>query len=411
MKILHITCSDSGGAGWCVLRLHKSLLKLGVDSKMLVSNKSSDLATVFCAEESGLNTYIPPQNQLLRRYEKIMRRRGCYLTPLEKYQRSASCVMDKTLFTFPLSRFDLSNHPLVAEADVIHLHWVANFLDYPTFFQRVEKPIVWTFHDENIGFGGFHYQMEKDKYYELCKDIEDKLWTIKAEALSLTKCSIHPVALSEMMKEFLGNVPVMNEFPPVVIHNSVDGDSFVPFSKSVARKIFGIPENNLVFGFCSVDLSDRRKGLRELLLALEQLDDLSRITLICAGEGIVPSQTSCQIVKTGALHNERIMSLFYSSADFFMMPSYQEAFAQTPIEAMACGVPVVAFPCSGTKDLINENNGIVCEDFSVESLLKGIKRALNVRYDARLIRQDVINRFAPDVIARQYIDLYQHAQK
>ena len=90
-----------------------------------------------------------------------------------------------------------------------------------------------------------------------------------------------------------------------------------------------------------------------------------------------------------------------------MLPSFQEAFAQTPLEAMACGTPVIAFPCSGTRDLINDDNGIVCDDFTVEALEKGIEMAMKRTYDSNIIVEGLRNRFSYRQIGRQYLSLYQ----
>ena len=45
------------------------------------------------------------------------------------------------------------------------------------------------------------------------------------------------------------------------------------------------------------------------------------------------------------LYGPRAMSVAYSCADYFVMPSKKEAFAQTPMESMACGVPALVFSC------------------------------------------------------------------
>lgn len=407
MKVLHITTSDFGGAGLCVLRIHTSLLELGIDSKVLVAKKRSDLPTVFLAEKTGLNTYSPPKNKILWKIAKVMRRRGLFLTQLENYQRSVACLENKTIFTFPLSNYDLSLHPLVIDADIIHLHWVADFIDYPTFFRSIEKPIVWTFHDENIAFGGFHYKRERDKYYDQCKNTEEDLVNIKREALSNARSNITIIALSEMMKSFCERVPLLSSFPVEIIHNGVDYERFSPINKSFAKQVFCIPEDRIVFGFCSVDLSEKRKGLEELIRALERLDIIGKVTLMCAGTGNIPVHTGLNIIKAGSINNERIMSLFFSAVDYFVMPSFQEAFAQTPLEAMACGVPVIAFPCSGTIDLINDTNGVICDNFTVDSLYQGIVKAMESSYNPIEIRQDVIKRFSPFVIAQQYTDVYR----
>ena len=93
------------------------------------------------------------------------------------------------------------------------------------------------------------------------------------------------------------------------------------------------------------------------------------------------------------------------------MPSFQEGFAQTPLEAMACGLPIVAFPCSGTEELINEKNGVRANDFTVSSLKQSITQAMNTQYDGNWIRQDVLKRFGINQIVEEYSEVYQSALK
>lgn len=73
---------------------------------------------------------------------------------------------------------------------------------------------------------------------------------------------------------------------------------------------------------------------------------------------------------------------------------------------MACGTPVVSFPCSGAHDLINEQNGIVCSDFTAEALVDGICEAMSRKHDSGAIRESVVARFSYDKIAKQYLELY-----
>ena len=77
------------------------------------------------------------------------------------------------------------------------------------------------------------------------------------------------------------------------------------------------------------------------------------------------------------------------------------------MEAMACGTPVIAFPCSGARDLINDKNGVVCEDYTVDALQGGIEKAIKHKFNGEEIRTDLLNRFSYDIIAKQYIELYK----
>ena len=66
----------------------------------------------------------------------------------------------------------------------------------------------------------------------------------------------------------------------------------------------------------------------------------------------------------------------------------------------------MAFHVSGMSEMIDDNNGIVCEDFTEDSLIKGIHEVFKRRYDPNVIRQNVLSKFSPDVIASSYISVY-----
>lgn len=386
-------------------RIHDELLRQGIDSYMLVRYKDSTDARVVVAH-SNLGLYHPAKNPVIHKVEKVMRRRGKMLTEVEKYERKMERLdmLYGAAYTMPVSQYDITQHPLVQEADIIHLHWIENFVDYPTFFQKIDKPIVWTFHDENIAYGGFHYTDEANHFKEPFADIESQFVRIKKDALK-ANLNIHMVALSRQMEQFYHKHGLQSNYPVSIIHNGILPNNLQNLNRDYCRKILGIPVDKIVLSFCASDINDKYKGLSALVQALEQLDN-PNITLLCVGKGELPKD-SVDIVGTGAIANPRLMSVAYSASDLFVMPSYQEAFAQTPVEAMACGCPVVAFPCSGTEELITPENGVRCSDFSVESLVEGIRTALDTKYNREAIREGVLERFNISRIAGQYIELYK----
>lgn len=405
MKVVHLSTIDTGGAGIAAMRIHHALINAGVESNMLVRTKHSDDNTVTQAEPN-LDLYVPPRNPLLRKIDKVLRRRGHHLTQVEQYERAMGKLDNLYVasYTSPLSNYDLSTHPLVQEADIIHLHWIENFVDYQTFFERVNKPIVWTIHDENIAYGGFHYRDEAIELKEPFAEIENLFVKTKKEALGKEQ-NIHMVALSEQMKEFYHAHAIQPEYPASIIYNGITPEDFQILDHDYCRKILGISNDRIVLCFCASDMNDKHKGLSVLVRALEQLNDPT-ITLLCVGKGNLP-KSKVDIIGTGPIPNPRLLSIAYSASDLFTMPSLQESFAQAPIEAMACGCSVVAFPCGIIPELITKENGICCQGFTMEALITGIKAALGTKYDREVISKDAIERFNISKIAGQYLDLYR----
>lgn len=405
MRVIHISTSNSGGAGLGATRLHQAMLRMGINSTMIVAKKEIDTPQTFQAEPN-INTYTPPKNPILAKVQKHLRRRGMCLLPLEKAERETSLLQAQhnTFFTLPISRYDLSTHPLIKQADIIHLHWVENFLDYPSFFRNVHKPIVWTIRDENIGFGGFHYSEEYNRCATFFEPYEKKMAEIKRTALE-GKSNIHMVALSNITKEFYLKNHINNTFPISSIPNGIDTNDFDFRDKKNSRTVIGCRQNSVVFSFCSVNLHDNRKGLAKLITALERLN-LPNVELICIGRGTPPHSNKIRVIDLGSIESPRMLSMVYSASDFFVMPSTQESFGKTLAEAMACGTPVIAFPAGIAPEAITEHTGVLCSDFSVEALTHAIQRGLLLHYDSQHIRNHVLKNYSIEKVCSKYINLY-----
>jgi len=76
--------------------------------------------------------------------------------------------------------------------------------------------------------------------------------------------------------------------------------------------------------------------------------------------------------------NDYMLAKLYSSADVFLFTSYAESFGLPPLEAMACGTPVVTTDCIGNRDYaINEVNSLIVPPGDVKALAEAVIRVLN----------------------------------
>ena len=108
------------------------------------------------------------------------------------------------------------------------------------------------------------------------------------------------------------------------------------------------------------------------------------------------------------------MRLIYAAADVMAVPSRLDNLPNTAIEAHACGIPVVAFNIGGLPDIVeHQQSGWLAPAFDTDSLAQGMTWIL--QDPARWLqlsshaRQLVEQRFAPEVVVRQYLDVYQTA--
>lgn len=397
MKIVHIVTSDNTGAGLCAKRICKAQRDIGLEAVLLVKEKTS--------EENYVIQYPMSISLFFKKYWiKLLRKLHLY-----NLNRELNFEHLMKLYNFwgslPVSSYKLQNLSLIKKADIIHLHYVDDFLDYPSFFSTIKKRIIWTQHDESMNFGVSHYTMAYNNLPEKIKKIDNYYSKIKRDAIRQTK-DLTFVSLSETMFNFNRSHPFLKDFPDFIIHNSVDYKQYKPFDKEKARNFFSIPIDYIVLLFVATDISDKRKGLRDLVKAVAQINN-PKIKICTVGLNNPKADDIKGLIRLGVIKDSQRMSLAYSAADYFIMPSLQEAFAQTPLEAMACGKPVIAYPCSGSKELINSDNGIICKDFTVAALTDAINEAMNNYYNSKYIREFIIKKFSPEKIARQYLSLYE----
>ena len=94
------------------------------------------------------------------------------------------------------------------------------------------------------------------------------------------------------------------------------------------------------------------------------------------------------------------LARYYNAADVFVFPSLTDTFGLVMLEALACGVPVAAFPVTGPLDVIgSEGPGVLDED-----LARAAVRALDIAPDR--CRKWALG-FSWDRVADEFLDFLQ----
>lgn len=413
MNILHLNTLQTGGAALCAMRINNALQEEGADSRMLFAEDLSlpEGITGAIAEQDKSIWYAHPW--MLRFKYQVVKLPFWTVRDHEKMEivlRRKNEELTKKLYLHgPSSRYkNIAYHPLVDWADVVHLHWVANFVDYPTFFRNVKKPIVWTLHDKFPASGALHLESDHYPVPDSLKDIDNYCRKIKRESI-LKSNNLNIVAISELMVDECKKSDVLKGFPVTLIHNGVDTEVFHLNNKSAARKELELSEDAKVFLFSANNIYDDNKGFHRLVDAIESLN-ISNAMLVCIGifnPSVKKPKASFPIVCTGYIDEQSLLAKYYSSADYYLQCSYTESFGQTIVEAMACGTPVISTKCGVASELIQPFNGVLCGGFDSGALAHAIEIALAQDYDPNSIRRYILDNYQYSIIARQYLDLYR----
>jgi glycosyltransferase involved in cell wall biosynthesis len=109
--------------------------------------------------------------------------------------------------------------------------------------------------------------------------------------------------------------------------------------------------------------------------------------------------------------NVKDTAKYLQASDVFVLASDRENQSNALIEAMACGLPVIATAVGGNKEIIQHDvNGILVPNSSAYDLSQAVERILsNDKMCARLganARQSVIAHYSIDCVIEQYLSLY-----
>lgn len=149
--------------------------------------------------------------------------------------------------------------------------------------------------------------------------------------------------------------------------------------------------------------------MKHLMEALGGMKD--KPFLLTWGQPFKPNVPGIHHRHLGSLGSEYFAALAYNAADVFVMPSLEEAFGQTALESIACGVPVAAFAAGGIPETVrHEETGLLAKTGDTAELRHIILRLLDdeaLRRDcAARARSVAVNEFGYNINARRYSDLY-----
>ena len=413
MKIGIFNSRLQGGAGISAQRLYNGLKQIeDLQVRFFVSDQNKgNQGLIDDFEEIPSRPYL--KNRYLNQIVKKSIINDKAFNQLLKDRQS----LGLELFSSPKSRTQIENY--IENLDVVNLHWVAGFLNYKSFFENVDKPVIWTLHDESPFLNGEHYREklifdEKGTPHQLklskCqKYFESKVEILKKRLFTKNK-NITIVTPSAWLKKE-SESSIFSNYKHFLIPYGLDTNIFRNRNREYAKEFLNIPQAKTSILFVADSIENNRKGFNLLLLALNRIET-SNIHLIIVGQaskGTLSKLSKFSFSYFGSVNSEYFLSLIYNASDYFVIPSIMDNLPNTAIEAVCCGTPVLGFRTGGIPDIVqNGLNGRLSDEISVDGLEEILKEVLEnkLEFKSELISAEGINKYSLEKQAATYGNLF-----
>lgn len=310
-----------------------------------------------------------------------------------------SLLFDRHGFGSKAATISLINEIKKIQPDVICLHNLHGYYihigELFEYLSSTNIPTFWTFFDcwaftghcsyfDDINCTKWKtecYSCPKTSQYpkSLFKDQSTRNFRDK-KALFLGKNNLHLIVHSQWLKGMVEE-SFMAKTKTTHIFSGIDLGLFKPSSSNL-RQQHQIHDKTLVLGVASV--WDKRKGLQDFGKLVNYLDSDYQVVLI----GVTDKQRAelpNEVIGISRTESVEELAQWYSAANVFVNPTYQDNFPTTNIESLACGTPVVTYQTGGSPEAIDQETGMIVEKGSVKGLKESIE--LVVSWDREEIRK------------------------
>lgn len=271
--------------------------------------------------------------------------------------------------------------------DIIHSHFLSQGYSAVVALKEKGIPIIHTEHYSVMN------QKELDQHTQY---LGEYTYNNVDQVIAVSRC------LATSIKEKFG-------VEPIVIPNIVDTTVF---------DYFPVEGLNDEFCFISVGGLIERKRMDLLIFSFyEAFQHKPSVKLYIYGDGPEKSNLVKLIERLDlgrrvfllGLAERIIIARRMNASHCFVLASRLETFGVVFIEALACGLPVIATKCSGPESFIDDKNGILVPVDNAECLADAMNRVhLSInQYDRRSISRDAKARYSPQSVAIKIIGVYE----
>jgi len=388
LNILQVNTADTGGgAERVVYNLLQAYSDLGHNSWLAVGAKRSNHSAVFEICNSRFPAWTSFCRSFDKKLESVFRKapRLWRVAPfLEHPPREIKRFLGIEVFDYPGSRRIAKLPP--QRPDVIHYHNLHDGYFDLRALPRLsrETPAVFTLHDAWLLSGHCAHSFDCDRWKTGCgscpnlgiypsieRDATAYNWRQKQKIFAQSRCYVSTPSqwlMSKVQQSILAPAVVEAR----VVHNGVDLRVFKPGDRESARRSLGISPNTRIVLFSANGIKRNiwrdYETLRKALTLVAEQPAKHELLFIALGEiQDTPDERIGHAKLRFIPHQKDPQKLipYNQAADVYIHASRADTFPNTVLEALACGVPVVATAVGGIPEQVK---GLAGEDHILPEL-------------------------------------------
>ncbi|HEY5627305.1 MAG TPA: glycosyltransferase [Nitrospira sp.] len=386
MRILQVSTYDKGGGAEAVAwQLTEQYRQHGHMSMLAVGEKLSSDAFVLPVSRSiaarGVRAWIAQSSRWLSPYEGkvrgVWRMRRWLDTYASRPQNWWQALTGRENFNFPETSKLLDLFPY--RPDILHCHnlhggWLSRggYFDLRTLpWLSRQVPTVITLHDTWMLSGHCAYTLGCDRWKTGCGNCPDLSiypslsrdgtafnWSRKRDIYAAGNFYVATPS-QWLMRQVEQSMLAPGVTQSRVIPNGVDTTLFCPASKSTARDELGLPQQGPVLLFVA---SGARTNMFKDYRTIEQCamrvgagHAQAKVTLVVLGDqgDVIPFKNG-EIRFVGFERDRGVTARYYQAADVYIHAAKSDTFPNTILEALSCGLPVVATAVDGIPEQVED---------------------------------------------------------
>lgn len=302
--------------------------------------------------------------------------------------------------------------------DVIHLHTLHGFyVNYEMLFRFLKQagvPVIWTLHDcwAFTGHCTHFSQANCTQWQTLCRDcrllcryphcygrgdVTRNYLRKKAAFTGVTNLTL--TTPSQWLADQAAH-SFLRDYPCVVVPNGIDRAVFRP-QPSGLRAAYHLQDKKIVLGVANA--WNARKGLPDMLALAEWLGAAYQVVLIGLTERQLPHipPNVLGLLRTA---DRTELARWYTAADVFVNPTYDETFGLTTVEAQACGTPAVVYATDGCPETLLTEDSVLVAQGDREALVRAVRE---VAQRGARVDDHAADRLDKDRAYEKYVRLYE----